>query len=270
MDLAGVLRLASTYTVARMLERDDFKKRYMENRPISIHEFLYPLLQGRDSVEIEADVEVGGTDQTFNLLVGRELQRLAGQRPQTVMTMPLLVGLDGVQKMSKSYDNYIGISEPPREIFGKAMSIPDDLMADYFLLALGYPSREVEGLQRGLADGSLHPRDLKERLGRELVTAYHGEVAAEEAAAEFVRMFREKDLPDEIDEQVIEGDMPPLSKLIASLGLAGSNREARGLIQSGAVKIDGETAEDPARVLAAGDYVLKVGKRKFLKVRIKA
>lgn len=270
MGLADVLRLCSSYTVARMLERDDFKKRYTEGRPIAIHEFLYPLLQGYDSVEVRADVEIGGTDQTFNLLVGRELQRLAGQDPQIVMTFPLLVGLDGVQKMSKSFDNYIGINEPAQEMFGKAMSIPDNLMRDYFLLALGYREREIDQLLSEMLKGAIHPRDLKDRLAREIVAAYHGEEAAAEASAEFTRIFREKEIPADIEEkEVPAAGIAPLAKLLCELGLAGSNREARGLIQQGAVKIDGDTQSDPGRTLAPGAYVVKVGKRKFLKVVVK-
>ncbi|GAB4324090.1 MAG: tyrosine--tRNA ligase [Candidatus Sumerlaeia bacterium] len=270
MGLSDVLRLCSSYTVARMLERDDFKNRYAAGRPIAIHEFLYPLLQGFDSVEVRADVEVGGTDQTFNLLVGRDLQREAGQSPQTVMTLPLLVGLDGVQKMSKSYGNSIGINDPPQDMFGKVMSLPDALMRDYFLLALGYPEKEIDGLLAQIGGGALHPRDLKERLAREIVTIYHGAEAAQAAAEEFARIFREKDIPSDLDEREISAtDTPPLAKLLAELGLAASNREARSLIQQGAVKVDGQTQSDPGRVLGPGAYVLKAGKRRFMRVVVK-
>lgn len=270
MGLADVLRLCSSYTVAQMLERDDFKKRYNDGRPIAIHEFLYPLLQGWDSVEVRADVELGGTDQTFNLLVGRELQKIAGQEPQAVMTFPLLVGLDGVQKMSKSYENYIGISEGPREMFGKAMSIPDSLMRDYFVLALGYREREIDQLLSEMRSGAIHPRDLKDRLGREIVKTYHGAEAAEAASAEFARIFREKEIPADIETREVPAEgMAPLGKLIAELGLAESNRDAKKLMGQGAVTINGETVEDAGRILGPGEYTLKVGKRKFLKVVVK-
>jgi tyrosyl-tRNA synthetase len=221
-------------------------------------------------VDVRADIEIGGSDQTFNLLVGRELQRQAGQRPQCVLTMPLLVGLDGVKKMSKSYGNYIGISEEPREMFGKAMSMADHLMPEYFLLALGYQAREVEALKSQLASGELHPRDLKDRLGREIVATYYDEQAAADAAEEFLRVFREKDLPDEMEvRELTAGEVPPLDKLITDLGMTSSRREAKGLISQGAVKIDSDTQKDPRFVLEAGDYILKVGKRKFCKVVVK-
>ncbi|MFH0793950.1 MAG: tyrosine--tRNA ligase [bacterium] len=265
LTFVQIIELASKYTVARMLERDDFAKRYASQTPIHIHEFLYPLIQGYDSVAVRADVEIGGTDQKFNLLVGRELQREMGQEPQVILTLPLLVGLDGVNKMSKSLDNYIGITEPAREIFGKAMSIPDDLMETYLVLALGMQESSAKGLMAKMKKGELHPRDLKARLARELTALYHSPEAAEAAEAEFNRIFREKDAPDQIEEVslALEKDSLWIVKAMVDGGLAKSNREARKFIQQGSVSIGGQKVTDENLELGAGNYLVRVGKRVF-------
>jgi len=270
LTFVQIIELASKYTVARMLERDDFAKRYASQTPIHIHEFLYPLIQGYDSVAVRADIEIGGTDQKFNLLVGRELQRESGQEPQAILTLPLLVGLDGVNKMSKSLGNYIGITEPAREIFGKAMSIPDNLMETYLVLALGMPEARAKDEVAKVAKGELHPRDLKARLARELAALYHSREAAEAAEAEFNRMFREKEAPDEIEEVAfrMEKDTLWVIKAMVDAGLAKSNREARKFLEQGSVTINGEKASDPDKELAPGEYLFKVGKRRFLRIRL--
>ncbi|MCE5230414.1 tyrosine--tRNA ligase [bacterium] len=271
MNFTEVIKLASRYTVARMLERDDFAKRYADQRPIHVHEFLYPLVQGWDSVEVRADIELGGTDQKFNLLVGRELMREMDMAPQCIMTLPLLVGLDGVNKMSKSLGNYIGLTEPPDEIFGKTMSVPDEMMRDYLVLALGYKEKVANGLVADAANGKLHPRDLKARIGRELVARYHGEAAGRAAQENFDRMFREKELPAEIETTALDsagaGKMA-LAKLIVAAGMAPSNSEARRLIEQGGVSLNGERAADPRAEIAAGEYLLKVGKRQFKRIQL--
>ncbi len=272
MRFADVVRLASQYTVARMLERDDFEKRYRENRPIHIHEFLYPLVQGYDSIAVRADIEIGGTDQKFNLLVGRELMREAGMAPQCIMTLPLLVGLDGVDKMSKSLGNYIGITEPPQEIYGKAMSVPDEMMRDYLVLTLSYAPAAADELLGQTRDGRLHPRDLKARIAGELVARYHGAGAAREAAAHFDRVFRQRDTPEEIEEASVAGEAEGLAlvRALAQTGLAASNGEARRLITQGGVSVDGERVADANLVLRPGAYLVKVGKRRFKKVVVTA
>lgn len=263
MTFEDVLALTSHYTVARMLERDDFEKRYKSGVPISIMEFMYPLVQGYDSVALEADVELGGTDQKFNLLVGRDLQRAYGQESQVVMTLPLLVGLDGVEKMSKSLGNYIGINESPREIFGKTMSIPDDLIVTYFRLATGVPLADIAKIEKELADG-VNPRDIKARLGRELVTLYHSKAEAAHAEEEFNRMFREKGLPDDIPEHQLGENPIKLIALMRELNFASSNGEARRLIQQGGVSIDNEKVTDvDAEIKIEAKTLLKVGKRRF-------
>jgi tyrosyl-tRNA synthetase len=271
MGAAGFIALASKYTVARILERDDFAKRYKAGQPIGLHEFLYPLAQGYDSVALKADVEMGGTDQTFNLLVGRDLMREYGLEPQVVLTMPLLEGLDGVEKMSKSLGNYIGINEPPREIFGKAMSISDDLMWRYYTLCTDLPVAEVDALRRRVADGSLHPKQAKVDLARRIVADYHGAAAAAEAAAEFERIFARRENPDEVREIVVPLAAEPIwiPKLMVTAGLAKSNGEARRLIEQGGVSIDGERIADPAATLPAkapATHLIKVGKRHFVRV----
>jgi tyrosyl-tRNA synthetase len=268
---AGFITLASKYTVARLLERDDFARRYKGNQPIGVHELLYPLAQGYDSVALEADVEMGGTDQTFNLLVGRDLMREYGLEPQVVLTLPLLEGLDGVDKMSKSLGNSIGINEPPREIFGKAMSISDDLMWKYYTLCTDLSAAEIEALRRRVVDGSLHPKQAKTDLARRLVADYHGAAAGDEAAAEFERIFARRENPDEVREVVVPAAAEPIwiPKLLVTAGLAKSNGEARRLIEQGGVSVDGARVADPSATLpalAAASHLIKVGKRHFVRV----
>ena len=270
MTFTQVIELGAKYTVARMLEREDFKKRISEERPIFIHEFLYPLAQGWDSVVVKADVEIGGTDQKFNCLVARDIMREAGMTPQCVMTFPILLGTDGVNKMSKSLGNYIGITEPPREIFGKIMSIPDSLMGDYFELTLGYKKEDVKKITDDVEKGIIHPRNLKARLGRELVTLYHSASAAQAAEEEFNRIFREKELPDEILQKIFyrEDCEPTITNLLTKTGLAPSNREARRLVSGGGVYVDNIRVEFPDNRLEPGEHIFKVGKRRFLKIII--
>jgi tyrosyl-tRNA synthetase len=271
MNFTRVIELGAKYTVARMMERDDFKKRMAEERPIFIHEFLYPLVQGYDSVEVRADVELGGTDQKFNFLVAREIQREYGLTPQCILTFPLLVGLDGVNKMSKSLGNYIGITEPPREIFGKTMSIADDLMGDYFELALGYSREEVDRFSKGISSGEIHPRNLKARLAMEIVTLYHNASAARDAEEEFNRIFKQKETPDEIEEKVLSGEKGEMviTNILTLTGLAPSGREARRIVTGGGVSVDGNKVESPDTAFKTGEYIVKVGKRRFIKVHIK-
>ena len=270
MGAAGVIKLAARHTVARMLERDDFSKRYKSGQPISIHEFLYPLVQGYDSVALRADVELGGTDQKFNLLVGRQLQQDYGQEPQVVITTPLLEGLDGVQKMSKSLGNYIGITDPPGEMFGKVMSISDDLMWRYFELLSFRPLTEIAALQASVADGK-NPRDAKFELGRELVARFHSDKAADDAQQEFIARFRQGAMPDEIPETSVASDDGSLgiAHLLKAAGLVSSTSEAFRMIKQGAVRIDGERIEDRGLQLPAGSTgVYQVGKRKFARVTL--
>ncbi|MDI6871993.1 MAG: tyrosine--tRNA ligase [Bacillota bacterium] len=276
LTFADVLRLAGKYTVARMLERDDFARRYAEQRPIFIHEFFYPLMQGYDSVALQADVELGGTDQKFNLLVGRELQREYGQEPQVALMMPLLVGTDGLNKMSKSLGNYIGINEPPEEMYGKTMSIPDSLMISYFELTTDLPLPEIRRLEAGLAAGSLHPRDVKRRLAREIVALYHGHEAAVQAEEHFDRLFLKKDLPEEMPEvkldraELTSAGRMWIVRLLSRCGLAQSNAEARRLVQQGGVKLDGAVVSDPeVEVSVADGGVVQVGKRQFRRLRLR-
>lgn len=267
LNFADVLKLAAQYTVARMLERDDFHKRYTEGRSIGVHEFMYPLMQGYDSVALHADVEFGGTDQTFNLLMGRHLQEQYGQAPQTIITMPILEGLDGVQKMSKSLGNYIGISDEPADMYGKAMSIPDELMMRYFMLVTDMSIEEQEKLSAGLADGSVHPRDTKMKLAYTIVRLYHGEAAAEEAQNHFISVFQKHALPEDIPEYAVElSDEPTfIPAFLTAAGLTASNGEARRSIKAGAFKIDGEKCGEENVVLKA-DMVLQIGKRKFIRI----
>lgn len=267
MNFADVLTLAAKYTVARMLERDDFQKRYTEGRPISLHEFMYPLMQGYDSIAIKADIEFGGTDQKFNLIVGRHLQNETGMEPQVVITMPLLEGLDGVQKMSKSLGNYIGIDEEPTEMYGKAMSIPDELMARYFMLVTDMPREEQEQLAQGLKDGSVHPRDAKMLLAKTIVELYHGAAAAEAAEQEFVRVFQERDLPSEIEELSIDAGEVWLPQLLNAAGMVSSNSEGKRMIQQGSVRVNGEKVTEENCTLQ-NDDVLQVGKRKYRRIRL--
>ena len=267
LDFADVLKLASKYTVARMLERDDFHKRYTEGRPISIHEFMYPLMQGYDSIALKADVEFGGTDQTFNLLMGRHLQGEEGMPEQTIITMPILEGLDGIQKMSKSLGNYIGISEAPSEMYGKAMSIPDELMMRYFMLVTDMSIEEQEQLTKDLESGAAHPRDVKMKLAHTIVRLYHGEEAANFGQDEFVRVFQKHAMPTDIPEYkvVITEEPVFVPQLLSDAGLTASNGEARRSIKAGAFKIDGEKCNEEHIVLKDG-MVLQVGKRKFIKI----
>jgi tyrosyl-tRNA synthetase len=271
MDMEAVLGMTAQVTVARMLERDDFANRYQSGVPISLMEFLYPLLQATDSVEIRADVELGGTDQLFNLIMGRHLQARAGQEQQVVITNPLLVGLDGEQKMSKSLGNYVGITEPPREQFGKLMSIADTLMPNYFQYATGWAPERIAEATEQLESGALHPNAAKRLLARTVVDLYHGDSAGAAAEAEFDRMFKSHAAPEEILEKELESGGPRrLSKLLVELGLASSGREAARLLKEGAVRIDGEPAGDD-RELAEREIegrVFQVGKRHFLRARM--
>ncbi len=262
MGFADVLKLAGSSTVARMLERDDFSKRYAAGAPIGVHELLYPLMQAKDSVEVRADVELGGTDQTFNLLAGRDLQRDAGQEPQVTLSMPLLVGLDGVKKMSKSLGNYVGIQDPPNEKFGKLMSLPDALMKDYFTLLTALPEAEIAKLLAG------HPREAKERLGVEIVTRYHGADAARAAAEEFRKVFSQKQAPTEMPELKLAAVKITVLDLIMQAGHATSKSEARRLVEGGGVSLDGQKLADwKAEVEPADGAVLQTGKRRFAKIR---
>jgi len=264
-----MIRLASELTVARMLERDDFKKRFESNRPISIHEFLYPLIQGYDSVAMKADVELGGTDQLFNLLMGRDLQRSRGQEPQVVLTMPLLEGLDGINKMSKSLGNYIGISEAPDSIFGKIMSISDELMFRYYELLSDLSMAEIVALKEKIATSQLHPKAAKVQLAKEMVTRFHNQAAAEDAARTFEQVFARHEMPDEIEEvQVVATEAEIwVPKLLLDAGLVKSTSDGRRMVQQHAVSIDGEKVEDINAVLPAkGSVLLKVGKRRFCRV----
>ena len=268
MNFADVLRLAGSYTVARMMERDDFDKRYKEGRPIGVHEFMYPLMQGYDSVALHADVEFGGTDQTFNLLMGRHLQELNEQEPQVVITMPLLEGLDGVQKMSKSLGNYIGIDEAPKDMYGKAMSIPDELMMRYFLLVTDMSIEDQEDMEERLENGTLHPRDAKMQLARTIVRLYHGEQAAQEAEDEFKRVFQQHALPTDIPEYAMDKPSEAIfvPQFCTDAGLTASNGEARRSIKAGAFKVNGEKYGEENLVLEDG-MIVQVGKRKFIKIK---
>jgi tyrosyl-tRNA synthetase len=272
MTGVDVIRLAAKYTVARMLERDDFHKRYGTGQPIAIHEFLYPLIQGYDSVALRSDVELGGTDQKFNLLVGREMQREYGQIPQVVITMPLLEGLDGAQKMSKSLGNYIGITDPPKEMFGKVMSISDELMWRYYkLLSFKRSSEELDVMREQAAQGVANPRDLKVRLALELVARFHGEQAAREAQRDFELRFRARELPEEVPivEIVSRGGRVRIANLLKEAGLVSSTSEALRKIGEGAVRINGERVEDGHLEIAAGTtQVYQVGRRRFARVSV--
>ena len=270
MNAADFIRLASSYTVARIMERDDFTKRFSENRPIAIHEFLYPLCQGYDSVALKADMEMGGTDQKFNLLVGRNLQSHYGMEPQCILTMPLLVGLDGVRKMSKSYGNYIGIDEEPSIMFGKAMSISDELMWSYYELLSAKTIDEIAALKAGVADGTLHPKKVKEDLAEEFVTRYHGEKAGKDARAGFNAVFAGGAVPEDAPTgEVVSGDDSLPATIMAAFGLCKSRSEARRKIAEGALYIDGKRCTDERTPLAPGSYVIKVGKKSFLKLTVK-
>ena len=271
LGCGGLIALASKYTVARMLERDDFHKRYTGQQPIAIHEFLYPLIQGYDSVAMKADVELGGTDQKFNVLMGRELQREWGQPPQCVLTMPLLEGLDGVNKMSKSLGNYIGISESPDEIFGKVMSISDGLMLRYYELLSDQSLAAIEKIKTGLADGSLHPMAAKKALGRELVDRFHGAGQGQQAEDNFVKRFKENEIPDEMPQiSYTAADCPVLLvKALTEAGLTKSNGEARRSIDQSGVKLNNEKVSNVnLELTAAGEYIVQIGKRRFVRIVI--
>ena len=267
MNFSDVIKLASKYTVARMLERDDFAKRYQSETPIFLHEFLYPLAQGMDSVELKADVELGGTDQKFNLLVGRDLQREYGQEPQCIITLPLLEGTDGVEKMSKTYKNEIGLLDPPEDKYGKIMSISDDMIVKYFRLAADADDQKVEAIKSLLSDSKTNPRDVKRELGRAIVKLYHGADEAQAAEQHFDKVIVQKDIPDEMDEVELKSDQLLLD-IITNAGLTKSKGEARRLIKQNAVKLDSAVCKDINQKLHAGkESVIKVGKRRFLKVK---
>jgi len=269
---AGMIKLAALHTVARMLERDDFAKRYANNQPIAIHEFLYPLCQGYDSVAMRADVELGGTDQKFNLLVGRELQKHYGQAPQCILTMPLLEGLDGVNKMSKSYGNYVGINEPPREIFGKLMSVSDELMWRYYELLSFLSNEEIAQFRKEVGEGR-NPRDIKVLLAQEIVARFHSRKDAEEALTDFEARFRQGAIPDDIEQTAIEcgPEGMPIAQVLKQAGLTASTSEALRMIEQGGVRLDSEKLSDRALVLKAGSsVVLQVGKRKFARVELRS
>lgn len=268
LGAAGMIRLASQQTVARMMERDDFKKRYASGQSIAIHEFMYPLLQGYDSVALKADVELGGTDQKFNLLMGRELQKAEGQKPQAVIMMPLLEGLDGVKKMSKSAHNYIGVSEPANEMFGKLMSISDDLMWRYFELLSFRPLAEIEQFKQDVANGA-NPRDIKIALAKEIITRFHDEVSADSAHQAFVDRAKGM-IPDDIEDiELAAGEGIAIANLLKDADLVASTSEAMRMIKQGAVKMDGEKLDDSRMILSAGTVaVFQVGKRKFAKVTL--
>ena len=267
----GMIRLAAKYTLARILERDDFRKRYDNHQPIAVHELLYPLAQGYDSVALKADVEMGGTDQLFNLLVGRDLMREYGHEPQVVLTVPLLEGLDGVEKMSKSLGNYIGIDESPDSIFGKVMSISDELMWKYYLLCTDLTPDEIEGRKGAVAAGETHPMTAKRELAKLIVADFHSVADAERAESEFTRIFSERQTPSDLEEQSIESSSEPmpLIKLLTTFNVVPSNSEARRLVSQGGVTVDDQRVDDPRATLDASagkSYVVKAGKRRFVRV----
>lgn len=267
MSFEDVIKLSSKYTVARMLERDDFTKRYKSGEPISMHEVLYPLAQAMDSVAIESDVELGGTDQKFNLLVGRDIQREFGLEPQVIITMPLLVGTDGVEKMSKSYNNYIGISDSPQEIFGRTLSIPDSIIYNYFELATDVPNNELKEIKKQLDDSNVNPRDLKRKLGRTIVRMYYDEQSAVQAQEEFDKLFIKKEIPDDIPEQIIDTEQINILDFLTSIKYVNSKGEARDLIKGGGIKVNGEKLVDFNLNFQPGEEkIIQVGKRKFVKV----
>ena len=267
MRFSDVIRLSSHYTVARMLERDDFTKRYKAEIPISIHEFMYPLAQAMDSVELKADVELGGTDQKFNLLVGRDLQREYKQDPQVIITLPLLEGTDGIEKMSKSYGNDIGLTDTPEDMYGKSMSISDEMIEKYFILAADANTKTVSKVKKQLSDSSQNPRDIKRELARAIVQLYHGQNAAKEAEQYFDRVIVNKDAPDEMDQVELSIDTQ-LIEVVTNEGLTSSKGEARRLIKQGAIRVDNEKITDESHILLKGkEVVIKVGKRRFIKIK---
>ena len=274
LRFADVAKLAASLTVARLLERDDFSKRYKEGQAISLVEFLYPLMQGYDSVAVESDVEMGGTDQLFNLLVGRDIQRAHGMEPQVAFTMPLLPGTDGDRKMSKSFGNHVGLTEPPEEQFGKTMSIPDELIPLWFGLCTDLTPGDLDAIDKGLADGSLHPGEQKRRLAREIVRLYHGDESAAAAEQRFDAVFKRDEIPEDISEVAIPSSVVKdgavwLPRLLAETGLAASNADAKRLVEGGGVRLDGESLTDPTAELALDALVgkvLQVGKRRFVRL----
>lgn len=269
MGFEQVIRLSAKVTVAQLLARDDFSKRYAANQPISLVEFLYPLVQAYDSVMVRADVEIGGTDQLFNLLLGREIQKAHGQEPQIVMTMPLLEGLDGVNKMSKSLGNYIAVNDTPKDTFGKTMSVSDELMWRYFSLVLCLPEDEIGALKAAVSSGARHPRDVKDELGRRIVAKFHGEAAGAEASAEFARVFSQNQLPADIPEVGVGAGKIGILNLLVQAGLAPSTSEARRLVQAGAVRVDEEKVADFRLEIEPRDgMVVRSGKRGFAKIKV--
>ncbi len=267
MRFSDVIRLSSHYTVARMLERDDFTKRYKAEIPISIHEFMYPLAQAMDSVELKADVELGGTDQKFNLLVGRDLQREYKQDPQVIITLPLLEGTDGIEKMSKSYGNDIGLTDTPEDMYGKSMSISDEMIEKYFILAADANTKTVSKVKKQLSDSSQNPRDIKRELARAIVQLYHGQNAAKEAEQYFDRVIVNKDVPDEMDQVELSIDTQ-LIEVVTNEGLTSSKGEARRLIKQGAIRVDNEKITDESHILLKGkEVIIKVGKRRFIQIK---
>lgn len=269
MTFRDVIELAAKYTVAQLLERDDFSKRYASGIPISMHELMYPLAQAMDSVAISSDVELGGTDQKFNLLVGREIQRSYGKEPQCILTMPILEGTDGVEKMSKSYDNYIGLADDPINMFGKAMSIPDSLILRYYQYTVFASNSELQQIEQGLKDNSLHPRNVKVELGKRIVAKYHNQEAADQAFEHFEKVFKNKEMPDEIEEYdyISESNEVAIQELLVTTNLCPSKKEAKRMVEQGGVYINSEKATDPfAKIDISEEIIVKVGKRKFLKI----
>jgi len=268
MVVADFIKLTSVQTVARMLERDDFKKRFQQQHPISIHEFLYPFIQGYDSVALEADIEMGGTDQVFNLLMGREVQKAYGQEPQVILTLPLLEGTDGIQKMSKSYNNYIGVDDDPSDMYGKVMSISDELMWKYYELLSSLSIPQIEEMRTTVGEGTLHPMNAKMRLSYEMVERFHGRDKAQAAQEGFVKVFQSRGLPEDMPEVAIRMERPWVCAVLKEAGLVGGTSEARRMISQGAVHIDEEKIVDGEYVLPRGNHIIKVGKRRFARVEI--
>lgn len=268
LNLVDVLNLAGKYTVARMLERDDFEKRYKEGLPIGIHEFMYPLMQGYDSVALKADVELGGTDQKFNLLVGRNLLKEYGMEPQIALTMPILEGTDGIQKMSKSLGNYIGVNEDAYEMFGKTMSIPDELITRYFELLTMVAQEEIDTMKKAMQEGKSNPRDVKMRLAREIIAIYHSEEEAQKAQERFLLVFSQRDIPEDIPEVIVDEKELWLPKFLNEQGMVDSTSDGRRMIKQGAVKLNGEKCEEE-NVQVENAMVIQVGKRKFIRLLLK-
>jgi len=268
MVVSDFIKLTSVQTVARMLERDDFKKRFQAQHPISIHEFLYPFIQGYDSVALEADIELGGTDQIFNLLMGREVQKAYGQVPQVIMTLPLLEGTDGIQKMSKSYNNYIGVDDEPTDMYGKVMSITDELMWKYYELLSSLTIPQIEEMKKTSVAGTLHPMDAKMKLAFEIVERYHGKDKATSAQESFVKVFKSRELPDEMPSISVELAKPWICAVLKEAGLTTGTSEAKRLVSQGAVHLNDDKITDTDYVLPKGSYIIKVGKRRFARVEI--